>query len=89
VSCSDIHPQQDTAASQVTPQETLVAALVRSNEALCEALRVYADLESVTTRNDAEMVSFKVGIFMYFQENILLLIFSHVNEAKKATRHPL
>lgn len=66
MSFSDIHLQQDTAASQVTPQEALVAALIQSNEALCEALRVYSGLESVINRNDAEMVS--RHFYMYFQE---------------------
>jgi hypothetical protein len=47
----------------MTPQQKLVAALLQSNEALCEALSVYADLEPAIVGSDAETACLNVRIF--------------------------
>jgi hypothetical protein len=49
--------REEEAPHELTVEEDLLAALLESNEALLEALRVYDDLERLAVEREAEEIS--------------------------------
>jgi hypothetical protein len=53
----NLESREEEAPQELTVEENLLAALLESNEALLEALRVYDDLERLAEERAAEEIS--------------------------------